>query len=114
MTTHKNEIPIRIAVFGHSNLEVCLISGCGAEVKSAEAIEELRATLNSLFGSRILVRHYDLAQPELAEHFADVLHGAQDRNLPFPLVAINGDIVLAGPVSVDAILRKIGELSAGD
>ncbi|MBS1251449.1 MAG: hypothetical protein MAG451_00482 [Anaerolineales bacterium] len=32
------------------------------------------------------------------------------RNLPFPLIAINGDIVLAGPVSVDKVLRKLNEL----
>lgn len=110
----RNEAPIRITVFGHSDLEVCLISGCGAEVDSAEAAEELRATLSTLPGHRFAVQHYDLAQPDMARRFAEVLDGARDRNLPFPLIAINGDIVLAGPVGVDAVLRKLGELFAED
>ena len=102
--------PIRITVFGHSDLEVCLISGCGAEVHSAEAAQELQMNLQSWLGNRLTVQHYDLAQPELAGRFTDVVEGAQERNLPFPLIAINGDIVLAGPVSVDAVLKKLSEL----
>ncbi len=106
----ENEIPIRITVFGHSASEVCLISGCGSEVGSAEAADELRMVLPPIFGRRSDVRHYDLAEPEPAERFADVLRGARERNLPFPLIAINGDIVLAGPVSVDKVLQKLNEL----
>lgn len=102
---------IRVTVFGHRDQEVCLLKGCGATIDSAKATEKLRATLSSLFGERIVIHHYDLAQPHLAERFADVLQGARDRNLPFPLIAINGDIVLAGPVSIDTVLRKLGELS---
>lgn len=108
--SNRNETSIRVTVFGHSDREVCLISGCGAEVDSAEASEGLRATLSLLFDNRVVVRHYDLAQPDLAKRFPDVLQGAVDRNLPFPLIAIDGDIVLAGPVSVDTVLRKLGEL----
>lgn len=109
-----NGTPIRITVFGHSELEVCLISGCGSEIGSAEAAEELHMSLQSLFRDRCVVRHYDLARVDLRERFAHVLEGARERNLPFPLIAINGDIVLAGPVSVDAVLRKLGELTVDE
>ncbi|RME45203.1 MAG: hypothetical protein D6791_11310 [Chloroflexi bacterium] len=100
---------ILVTVFGHSGQEVCLISGCGAEVGSAEAAGELHATLNSLFGDRVAVRYYDLAEPDLAQRFADVLEGARDRNLPFPLIAIDNEIVLAGPVGVETVLQKLNE-----
>lgn len=102
---------IRITVFGYSEREVCWISGCGARVGSREAAAELRATFAATSGGRVVVHHFDLAQPDLAEHFADVLQGARERNLPFPLIAINGDIVFAGPPSVETVLRKLSEFA---
>lgn len=107
--TDSQNTPLRITVFGHSELEVCLISGCGSEIQSSEAADELRVTLRSWFENRVAVRHYDLADAELSGQFAGILEGARERNLPFPLIAINGDIVFAGPVSVDVVLRKLGE-----
>lgn len=103
---------IRITIFGHSDREVCLISGCGAQITSSQAAEEVRAALRSWLGERVVVRHYDLSEPALADRFADLLAGAQERNLPFPLLAIEGEIVFAGPLSVEAVIRKLGEYSA--
>jgi disulfide oxidoreductase YuzD len=104
--------PIRITIFGHSGREVCLISGCGSEITSSQAAEEVRTALRSWLDERVLVRHYDLSEPALADRFADLLAGAQERNLPFPLMAIDGDVVFAGPVSVEAVIRKLGEYNA--
>jgi disulfide oxidoreductase YuzD len=103
--------PIRITIFGHTDREVCLISGCGSEVTSSQAADEVRHALQAWFGGRVAVRHYDLSEPALADRFGDLLTGAQERNLPFPLTAIDGDIVFAGPVTVEAVIRKLAEYS---
>lgn len=102
--------PLQVTIFGNSNSEVCLISGCGAEVTSAEMARELRETLGAMFGDRVQVYHFDLALPEHRVQFASVAAGARERNLPYPLVAINGQIVLAGRADLNGVLRKIGEV----
>ncbi len=98
---------VRVTVFGLQGQDVCLISGCGTEIGSAQAADRLARELTALLGNWVMVRYFDLAQPEWAEKFAAILEGARERNLPFPLVAINGDIVLAGPFDTGAVLRMV-------
>lgn len=104
---------VRLTVFGDPEHEVCLISGCGSRVSSADAWPETSATLHDLFGEHLTLRYYDLGQPELRAQFAHLVAGAQARGLKFPLVAINGKI-MAGtdeaspyPLSVERLVTLI-------
>ena len=105
-----NEPVTRITVFGHADQEVCLISGCGSSISSVEMTDEFRVALSSLFGTRVALAHYDLSQPDFTAAFSDILQGTASRNLPFPLIAINGAIVLAGPSNLDQVLRKLNDV----
>ena len=42
------------------------------------------------------VEYYDLADAEAQGQFSEVFIVAQDRNLPYPLVAVDGVLRLAG------------------
>lgn len=102
-----------VTVFGDSEREVCLISGCGSQTSSSDAWPETAAALKDLFGDRLALRYYDLSDPTLRARFADVLDGARQRGLRFPLVAVNG-VVVAGtdeatpyPLTVERMLALI-------
>lgn len=104
---------MRVTVFGDPAREVCLISGCGSRVSSAEAWPETAAQLTDLFGDRMALRYYDLSDPAVRERFGDVVAGARARGLRFPLVAVNGQIV-AGfdegapyPLAVERVVALI-------
>lgn len=106
---------MRVTVFGDPAHEVCLISGCGSRVSSADAWQETAAQLADLFGERLTLRYYDLGDPELRGRFASIIDGARARGLRFPLVAVNGQIV-AGfdesapyPLALDRMLHLIGD-----
>jgi hypothetical protein len=47
-------------------------------------------------GAAVQVEYYDLAEPEAQAQFSELFTVAQDRNLPYPLVAVDGVLRLAG------------------
>jgi hypothetical protein len=48
------------------------------------------------FGEAVRVEYVDLAQDGVEEQFGDLLLFAQERGLAFPLIAIDGQLRLAG------------------
>ncbi len=109
---------VRVTVFGDPAREVCLISGCGSRVSSADAWPETAAALADLFGDHITLRYYDLGQSETRARFAAIVEGAQARGLRFPLVAVDG-VIVAGtdeagpyPLAVERMVRLIDEALA--
>ena len=68
---------VQVTVFGDPEREVCLISGCGSRVSSAEAWPETSAALKDLFGDHLTLRYYDLGDLALRTRFTGVVEGAQ-------------------------------------
>jgi hypothetical protein len=106
---------LSVTVFGDPDREVCLISGCGSRVSSADAWPETAAALKDLFGEHVTLRYYDLSDPSLRMHFRPVVDGAQARGLRFPLVAVNGSIVAGTdeaapyPLAVERLVQLIND-----
>jgi hypothetical protein len=106
---------VRVTVFGDPEREVCLISGCGSRVSSADAWPETAASLRDLLGEHLTLRYYNLSDPATKAQFPHVIAGAQARGLRFPLVAINGQIVAATdeaapyPLAVERMVQLISD-----
>jgi disulfide oxidoreductase YuzD len=66
-----------------------------------------------MFGDRVQVLYLDVADPQVRANAAGVVEGARQRHLPYPLVAIDGQVVLAGKADAESVLRKLGEVLAG-
>lgn len=104
---------VQVTVFGDPEHEVCLISGCGSRVSSAEAWPETSAALKDLFGEHLTLRYYDLSDAALRARFTGVVDGAQARGWRFPLVAVNGTIVTGAdegapyPLAVERLVQLI-------
>ncbi len=56
----------------------------------------------------------DCEHPEAKKQFAELLAPARDRNLPFPLVAVNGQLKLAGSAQYFHILPLVEEAMAAN
>ncbi len=61
-------------------------------------------------GQAVQVDYVDLADPESQAEFSDLLDLAKDQSLPYPLVAINGELKLAGSVHYFRVLPLVEEL----
>lgn len=49
-----------------------------------------------MYEGRVQVEYHDLARAEEAEAYKDLLEQARAHRIPFPLVAVDGEVRLAG------------------
>jgi disulfide oxidoreductase YuzD len=61
-------------------------------------------------GSAVGVQYIDLAEPEAQEQFPEVLAVIEEQNLPYPLVAINGQLRLAGTAHYYRVVALVEEM----
>jgi disulfide oxidoreductase YuzD len=62
------------------------------------------------FGEAVQVEYVDLADPEQQLEFSDLVTMAEEGNVPYPLVAINGRVTLAGSAHYYNVLPHVEEL----
>jgi disulfide oxidoreductase YuzD len=63
--------------------------------------------LRQKFGENITTKFVNLAVPEARHRYANVVASIEKDNLPLPLVAINGEVKMAGGVDYLAIVSAI-------
>lgn len=61
-------------------------------------------------GSAVQVEYVDLADPGVQPQFEELLAVIDERSLPYPLVAINGQLRLAGTAHYYRVLPLVEEL----
>jgi disulfide oxidoreductase YuzD len=62
------------------------------------------------YGHLVELEYIDLADPEMQSEFAELVALIRDRSLPYPLVAANGQLRLAGSVDYHRIAPLVEEL----
>lgn len=75
---------------------------------SLEAAAAIRAALNRMYGQRIQVRYYDVAQPEVRAAHADVLNVLHDDHVPLPAILLDNRLLFAGTINP---LRVVGAVA---
>jgi disulfide oxidoreductase YuzD len=64
-------------------------------------------------GARVQVEYVDLAEPGAREEHAAVLQRIDEQSLPYPLVAVNGVLRLAGSAHHTHLLPLVEEALGG-
>jgi disulfide oxidoreductase YuzD len=59
------------------------------------------------YGEAVQVEYVDMSEPKNQEEFSDLLTVVEDRDLPYPLLAINGDLRAAGSAHYYHILPYV-------
>jgi disulfide oxidoreductase YuzD len=65
--------------------------------------------LQMRYGEAVQVEYFDLTEAENRERFSDLVAVAEDRDLPYPLVAVNDLLRLAGSAHYYQILPLVEE-----
>jgi disulfide oxidoreductase YuzD len=60
-------------------------------------------------GARVRVEYVDLGEPDAREEHAAVLRRIEEQGLPYPLVAVNGTLRLAGSAHYSHLLPLVEE-----
>ncbi len=60
-------------------------------------------------GQAVQVEYVDLADPEAQAQFSELLAAIEERHLPYPLVAINDRLRLAGSAGYYQVLPLVEE-----
>lgn len=112
----------RITVFGAERDDECSVEGTGAEGSCAgcdggsctppqwsplEAYLFLERELGRKYADKVWVEFIDLDDDNNAEKFAGLIQAVEQRGLQYPLVAIDGEIKMAGGFDLDAICDEI-------
>ena len=63
--------------------------------------------LEMRYGSAVRVEYVDMADPENQAQFSELLAVVEDRDLPYPLVAVNGNLMAAGSAHYYRILPLV-------
>jgi len=64
------------------------------------------------YGPSVEVEYIDLATPEAKAEFSELVAVVEERNLPYPLVAVNGQLRLAGSAHYYQVLPYVEEALA--
>ena len=62
------------------------------------------------FGQAVQVEYVDLADPRMQIEYSDLVTTAEESNIPYPLVAINGQLRLAGSAHYYNVLPHVEEI----
>ena len=66
--------------------------------------------LRQRYGSQVTTEFVNLAQPDNRDRYSDVLDAVREHKLPLPIVAVNGEVKVAGGVDYYAISRAVDNL----
>lgn len=66
------------------------------------------------YGPSVQVEYIDLAKTEAQEEFQELRSLIADRNLPYPVVAVNGQLRLAGSADYYRVMALVEEALQGE
>lgn len=74
-----------------------------------EQTRDLGQRLAKYYGPRVTVEYVDVFSPQMMEH-PDALRVLTRRNVPLPLVSVDGKPTFAGGISIDMITEELEKL----
>ena len=97
---------VKIAIVDNSNTERC-DAHCGVDWSSPEAIALASQRIRDRFGTRIQLDYVDLAKPVTNHNTLKLKQQLENKNLPLPLLVINGQPKICGEFDIHLLLDAI-------
>ncbi len=101
-----NKQPIQITIVDDSKSEKCE-AHCGIDWSSAEAIALATKRTIDRFGDKIQLDYLDLSKPMANHHALELDRQVKAKNLPLPLLVINGMPRISGQFDIRQLLDAI-------
>ncbi len=96
-----------ILIIGHSEEENRFCRACTPVYTSEQLAQATQVYLTETLGMPVRVTHVDAARPDVFEQYMDVIRAARREGLRFPLVFVDGELVLHGSAEPYAIARAV-------
>ena len=90
-----SQTPIQVTVVDNSQSEKCE-GRCGLDFSSPATVEFVTEHLNKLYGDSVKLEYLDLADPSTRSSHPDIVVMLADRDLPLPLLLVNGNLRISG------------------
>jgi len=97
---------IQITIVDDSKGEKC-DAHCGVDWSSAEAIALANKRIKDRFGGKIQLEYIDLSKPMTNHHALELNQRIRNKNLPLPLLLINGEPRISGQFDIRQLLDAI-------
>ncbi len=97
---------IQITIVDDSKSERC-DAHCGVDWSSAEAITLATNRIKDQFGDRIELQYLDLAKPMTDLHALELNQVIENKNLPLPILIIDGKPRISGQFDIRMLLDTI-------
>jgi len=97
---------IQITIVDDSKGEKC-DAHCGVDWSSVEAIALASQRIKERFGDRIKLKYLDLSKPTTNHRTLELSKEIKDKNLPLPLLLINGQPRISGQFDIRQLLDAI-------
>ena len=97
---------IQITIVDDSKSEKC-DAHCGIDWSSAEAVALTNKRIKDRFGDRIKLELIDLSKPMTNHHTLELTKEVKNKNLPLPLLLINGQPRISGQFDIRQLLDAI-------
>ncbi len=97
-------IKYKITIIDDSKGEKCE-ANCGIDWSSPEAVALATKRIKDRFGDGVELEYLDLSQPMVKHHVLEL--NQQLRNLPLPLLVINGQPRISGQFDIHLLLDAI-------
>ena len=106
LTSAKPTIQVTIVYDSKSKNEEC-DAHCGIDCSSTEAITLINERTKERFGKRIQLEYLDLSKPETGQRALELSKVVKNKNLPLPLLLINGQPRISGQFDIRLLLDAI-------
>lgn len=97
---------IQVTIVDNPKGEKC-DARCGLDWSSAEAISLASERIKERFGDSIQLEYLDLSQPITNHHALELGQQVKDKNLPLPLLVINGQPRISGQFDMRQLMDAI-------
>lgn len=98
--------PIRAIIVDDSRLEKCE-GRCGHDFGNPDVLSSSAELLHSLYGERVSLEFFDLAEPASKDLPAEIQRKLHERSLTLPALFVNGNVRVSGMLDPGLIQRVI-------
>ena len=98
--------PLEITIADDSKAEKCDIR-CGADWSSPETLTLANQRIKDRFDAKIKLKYLDLTKPIIDHNAQELKQQVKAKNLPLPLLIINGELRISGQFDIRLLLDAI-------
>ena len=97
---------VRVTILDNAKAEKCE-GRCGLDLSSPDAVKQVTASLNKLYGDKAHLEYLELAEPATSLLHPEIVERIKSDELSLPLLLINDKLRIAGYFDIHLLQSAI-------